>query len=175
MPNQDDLNEFFAKAVSLGQENKFPKNGKILIVDSLENFFKSRLNCKLLESNRIEEDLFECTDYIAKILAGFIRDNPRKIMAAEYFAAFQQYRQDLEGDNPIRPEDFLAQGGQACFVICVFFPVFNCRRLVDAKYYAQMGATFFYQYFLETAKPVANAMAEHFDELVPLTREAIAD
>jgi hypothetical protein len=175
MPEQDDLSEFFAKAVRLSQENKFPKNGKIFVVDRLENFFNCRLNCQLLDSHKLEEDLFACANYIAKTLAGFVREFPSSARAAEYFYAYLQHCQS-DGENTyVRREDFLARGGQTCFAICVFFPALAKRRRVDEKYYASMGTTFFYQYFLETAKPVANAMAEHFDELVPLTREAIAD
>jgi len=175
MPNQDDLSEFFAKAVRLGQENKFPKNGKIFIVDRLENFFNCRLNRQLLDSNKLEEDLFECADYISKTLAGFVREFPSQTRAAEYLYAYLQHCQDDSERNCIRREDFLARGGQTCFAICVFFPTLAKRRRVSEKYYAQMGATFFYQYFLEARRPVAYSMAEHFDELVPLTREAIAD
>jgi len=175
MPEKGDLFEFFSRAVKIGQENKFPKDGKIFIVDRLENFFTVRLNCQLLDSHKLEEDLFECADYIAKTLAGFVREFPSSARAAEYFYAYLQHCQGNGENNYVRREDFLARGGQTCFAICVFFPALAERRRVSEKYYAQMGATFFYQYFLEGRRPVAYSMAEHFDELVPLTREAIAN
>jgi hypothetical protein len=146
-----------------------------VIVDRLENFFASRLNSFLLDQRKLEEELFLCAGYIAKTLSEFVRDQSPRMAAVDYLLRYAESKQLAESDDPIRPEDYLVRGGQNCFVICVFFPVFHRRRCVDEKYYAERGAAFFYQYFLETGTIVAHHMAEHFDELVPITQEAIKD
>ncbi len=172
MPDKN-LSDLFADALLLEKESKYPHGRGILVVDRLENFFEARLNCFLLEKEMIEEDLFLCAGYIAKTLAGFIREAPKRMAAAEFLNSYLECRR--QPDSPIRPEDYLARGGQTCFMICVFLPIFHLRRLVDEKYYTEKGTTFFYQLFLETGKPVACHMAEHFEELVPITREVIKE
>jgi hypothetical protein len=149
------------------------KKKEILIVGKAEDFFKQRLHDFLLDRKEITAELFICSDYIASILASFLRESPRKILAAEYFGAYSAYKRAESDDNPLRPEYFLERGGQACFVTCVFFPVFRRRSLVDEKYYAEMGTMFFYRFYREADSVVAGYMAERFDELVPLTREAV--
>ncbi|HTW96511.1 MAG TPA: hypothetical protein VMD74_02525 [Candidatus Methylomirabilis sp.] len=173
MAEENSFRNFLAEAWELKKQNEFPKGADILVVDRLERFFVSRLNCLLLDKNIIESEMYLCADYIARTLAGYAREFPSTFRAAEYLYAYLQCRQSEKSGEPIRREDYLVRAGQACFVISVFFPCLHHSRRVDERYYAEMGATFFYQYFLESGKEVAQHMAERFDELVPLTQEAI--
>ena len=187
--SDENLEDLFAKALNLKKEGVYPKGGGVFTVERLEHFFETRLNCLLLEKNIIEQEMFLCSSYVGRALAEFSRGLPvqefksptgRKtsvlIRPAEYlFAYWQQEQAESKGDSFQNDKtENLSRGGKICFVISVFFPRLH-RRHVGEKYYFEMGSTLFYQYWLDTQKPVAYCMAERFEDLVSLTRESIED
>lgn len=175
--------------MQIKEDDVYPKGESILKVEKLKDFFTVRLNCSLLEKNIIELEMFLCANYIGDFLSGFCGGLPSQTITYKngykraiytrpvehLFTYWQRIQAESQGElSPDNKSEGLLRGAQLCFVISVFFPTFQ-RRRVGKKYYHNLGSTFFYQYWLDTKKEVTHHMAERFEDLVPLTRDAIED
>ncbi len=143
---------------------RYPNTSRLAVIDDLRHFLETKLNVTILENGFCDIEYFLCSTYIAEFLS-----RSRTILDPRWYPVDQQLKIAEKKGGPYLYEE----GGKRCFVIAVFFPKIHPKTGNGAKYYIEMGASFFYHFYTSSGLEIGNHMAELCEEMVNFTREAI--
>jgi hypothetical protein len=139
--------------------------GGLTMVKDLKNFLETKINITILESGICDIEYFLCSTYVADFLS-----RAKTFFESTWYPTDQQLKIAEGKGGPRLWED----GGKKCFVIAVFFPEIHPKTGRSAKYYTEMSANFFYSFYTSSGLEIGNHMAELCQEMVGLTKEALA-
>jgi len=159
-----DLTELLKTATDLRNcIEKFKKTIEVMDFKGLKRVFETRLANIILETKKIELDLFLCSSYIAALLVEIGSSVPESWFAVDYFIK-------AEAEN--KPEA-LKQGANVCFLIYAVFPPRGQIRCMKLEDYKALGQAMYYGYYGQTGTLVAYFMSQQFKPMAEITRECL--
>jgi hypothetical protein len=159
-----DINQLLGQAVKL-QKEVFGevRNGIYHMRGSFKDLMEAKICAILLKEKIIRNDLFQCSLYLAKMMAEITARVPRSYYAVDYFI------QGFGENNPL----IIREGADYCAMLCIFFEGRRGWRSMRPRDYEVLGSSLYHAYYDLTKKPIGWYMSKNFKEMVPIARRSI--
>jgi len=165
MEHKKDLTEFLREAVIL---SNFPKgeeiNGILLLQTDIQTLFRIKLSEFLLKNNLCgSSDLFKCSLYVSELISQNIFQRLKNIYAVDFL------ENGMNTDNPW----IFKEGGDLCFLLCVFFGERRGWKMMRQGDYSKMGEMFYRMFYYGTKKEIGWHMSQRYREIVDITKHCV--
>lgn len=142
---------------------KYPNDGRPILVEDLRSFLENQINLSLLEAGSMDIGYFICATYIAEFLS-----KGKRNFQPDWYVINQQLKIAQGNGRPC----LLEEGGKNCFIIAVLFPGIHPKTGFKTDYYVDMSANFFHLFYRASGLVIGSYMSDLAQEMVPITKRA---
>ncbi|MFP4539400.1 MAG: hypothetical protein ACLFNN_00505 [Candidatus Paceibacterota bacterium] len=158
-----ELDELLLRSDKLIKKNKDSEKPTLKNKKEVQIFFESIISEEIIKRKKIVSELFLCGNYISRVLASHINEDPEFWITSDYEIKYSQTG---------KPE-YLKEGANTCFLICSVFYKRANWKLMKPSFYKEKGMTLYHQFYQERQEPVCYYMSINFEEAAEITRSAI--
>lgn len=120
--------------------------------------FEGVIMREIFSRKLVGSDVLLCGIYVAKLMEELVSDVPKSWWAIDYVS-----------DDPLS----LKSGGDVCFILCSVFQERCDHRMMNYKYYKNMGISFYYKFYRRAEKEIGYYMSNQFQTMTSVVQSCI--
>lgn len=139
-------------------------NGIFIMHQGIKELAQKRIMNFLLKNKMCgSSDLFKCALYVSDLISQNVINKFKSYYAIDYL------NDGIKNDNPWIFKD----GGDLCFLLCVFFDERRGWRMIKTGDYSKMGSMFYRMFYFGSKKEIGWHMSRQYDRIAGITRHCL--